>query len=117
MYKPIRPKKPYSNFSDYLKTKMNSQHELICSKCSGSGRVYDPRSPKCVIEGSKMRDRIDCPLCEGSGIGIREMYKSFYIEIMDEYKAKLEKYTREIALYKSVVKKLSKEEKEYVGIE
>ena len=41
--------------------------EWPCILCDGRGTIYDPGDLPCPIEGDKMRRRIKCTRCHGTG--------------------------------------------------
>lgn len=105
------PVPPFYQFLDLMK---NSDGELKCWYCKGHGWIHDPDDPPCSYEGSKYRDRITCPKCEGTGIGDKQTYlklwhlrKMMYAEGMAEWKA-TNKIRNEIR------KKLTREEKKLI---
>jgi len=46
-----------------------------CQGCDGRGTIYDPNDPPCPIEGNKMRGRVTCTRCGGSGYGERSYWE------------------------------------------
>ena len=58
--------------------KFQYQNEYKCLECAGTGRIYDPNDPPCIIEGNKLRNRIQCPRCKGNKLGTKaEHYQRF----------------------------------------
>lgn len=49
--------------------------EWPCGHCDGRGTIYDPNDPPCPIEGNKMRGRVTCTRCGGSGYGERSYWE------------------------------------------
>lgn len=41
---------------------------ITCILCNGSGRTFDPSTPRDPIEGNKMRNSLPCELCNGNKI-------------------------------------------------
>jgi hypothetical protein len=119
MKKPEKPKRRWTTLrsikdNDWRSAIKDSKHQFPCLSCGAYGKIKDP-TECCVYEGSKYADYIPCPNCGGTG----QMNKSHYQELLErdkkDYNTKLEKYKKELSLYKSVVSKLSKEELEYVN--
>ncbi len=41
--------------------------KTTCYACRGEKWDYDPRDPRDPVEGNKMRSRVPCLVCEGTG--------------------------------------------------
>ncbi len=116
-----KPKKPKMSFNSLKSIKENHWHyrvnksedEYPCIECHTTGYIKN-RMEYCSNEGLKYADTIKCPSCNGSGSMTRSDYIKIYQEAKAFYKEELERYTREMNLYNSIVNKLSKEEIEYI---
>lgn len=117
-----RPKKPptsvYGEREDFYARSGGacSKHLWACRACKGCGTVWDPNDPPCPIEGNKMRGRIKCPECGGTGEGSREEYREALKMRREEYKTRLEGYKEQQALIRGLRKKLNKAEREFLNI-
>lgn len=76
-----------------------------CIECSGGGRIRDPADREAAPWHH-------CPSCKGSGIGTKEAIKAIYDEAVAKYKAAIQEYRRNYALWRSVLRKTTREEKD-----
>lgn len=69
--KPKRPEEPLSWERWFEKQCLSLNRQILypCTRCNGSGTIYDPQTKPCSIEGNKLRPRITCPSCNGSKRG------------------------------------------------
>jgi hypothetical protein len=113
-----RPKRPYRNLEEYRRyiVRFGSTKEWPCLECRGCGRIYDPDDPPCPIEGNKLRNRIKCPKCKGSGEGSRKEIREAYKAIIDKWKQDCLEFDRSQALRKSGLAKLTTDERKALGI-
>lgn len=120
MKKPQKPIKKYKTIVELYKNltyncsdKSKSDYLWICYVCRGYGKIKD-RSQYCPIEGLKMADYIQCPVCSGKKGLNREFYQEKFKEYLTKYENELQLYYRNIKFYESIKSKLSKEEWEWL---
>lgn len=65
-------------------------------ECCGNGRIYDPNDQPDPVEGNKMRDRIKCPTCKGSGQTTKKEFLEFY-NISKKMRNQRRKFEKETA--------------------
>lgn len=125
MRKPEKPKRiyygkttPREYYEDCFwgEPLINFKHKIVsCTCCLGSGRIKD-HSQRDVIEGLKLADWIPCPKCGGSGtIPREEVIKNYKEDTVDRYREAMIRYKKDIAMYKSIVSKLTKEEIRWIN--
>lgn len=78
-----------------------------CLECGGCGWVYDPHDPPDPVEGNKMRSKIKCSKCEGSGQGQRKELMKAYREQREEDNAEMDRYKKSIKRLKILLKRIS----------
>lgn len=86
-----KPTKPFKNLEEFRTANLGmgfDTHAWPCMACQGKG----------------------CDACGGTGIGTRKACQEVYNSIMLEYKCALAAYNGVIALAKSALSKLTKEE-------
>lgn len=86
------PTRPYKNLEhfrremcSYWGSNSNDPSFWPCLACLGAGWVYDPREKPCVVEGNKMRTKLSCTGCRGTGRGHRAIIKEAYEERITEF--------------------------------
>lgn len=103
------PELCYSGPEDYIiknygtcsKPDFLNKNPYPCVCCRGHGTIWDPNDPPCPIEGNKLRNRIKCQHCGGSGKGTRK-------EILSEYNKWLKDYKKRHREWVSDMKKWNK---------
>jgi len=122
-----KPVRPYKSFADYTQwvwghkgysgynVRRLSGGEWPCIFCGGNSTIYDPDDPPCPIEGNKMRDRIKCPSCNGTGKGNKEVHQKTYKETVNRYKRDMEQYKLNVEAVKSGLEKLTDIEYRAIG--
>lgn len=75
------------------------------------GRVRDP-ADRDVIEGYKLAPWHPCQACQSTGDRTKEAIKAIYDKEIRKWKEALEVYRRNYALWRSALRKLTKEEKD-----
>jgi hypothetical protein len=107
----------FNNFL-YFNHIIDEEGRCVCPECDSSGRIYDPNDPSCSIEGNKMRNIIICPLCKGEKYAKR--FKSNWKYIFDsnvlEHKKRETREKEHEIIRKTALKKLTKKEKEVLGV-
>ena len=107
-------------FNEYLlRTRAffeNGENVVKCIKCSGDGKIYDPDDPRDPYEGNKFRRTIICTACDGMKVGLLSSWKVQYTKIVLFYKEQNIQIKNDNALIKSASKKLTKQEKQVLGI-
>jgi hypothetical protein len=73
-----------------------------CLPCGGDGWVYDPHDPPCPIEGNKLRNRLTCQGCGGSGCGPKRPVVAHYKQAVAKDKAELEQWRLRRKAYLSI---------------
>ena len=66
-----------------------------CFHCSGSGSMYDPDDPPDCYEGNKLRNRIACDKCHGTGTGDKEFYILLFHKNLQRYEDEKEAERRD----------------------
>lgn len=112
----MRPQRPYKNVTEFR----NSGHDFIvldrsgiewpCLHCRGRKWVFAPGSEPDVIEGNKLRDRVKCHPCGGTGKGSRQAILKAYSEVINRWKRRAKAYDEAEAIRKVALAKLTKEE-------
>lgn len=121
MLKPEKPIKKYKTIKElyndltyHCSPNIKEKYLWACHRCSGHGKIKDPKD-RCPVEGYKWdADYIPCPLCGGSGQLNREYYEEKFKEYLTNYENSLQLYHREKKLYESIRSKISKEEWEWL---
>lgn len=90
--------------------------ELLCPKCEGSKRNYDPDDPPDCIEGNKLRRTVPCVECKGTGLTTKQKLKPIYLKEKRDFISKIKKENRKILIKKLALKKLTKAEKKVLGL-
>lgn len=85
----------------------------ICWNCNGSAKVKD-HTQRCVVEGLKDADLIPCSVCV-RGVMPMEHVLECYKDEVAHYKEKVIKYKNDLAVFKSIMSKLTPEEIEYLN--
>ena len=86
-----------------------------CPLCDGRGKIYDPDDPPCIIEGDKMRNRITCPRCCGSGRGEHDWWEQRWQTERAENMAKVSAFESVRAVMRQALAKLTAEEAAALG--
>ena len=91
-------------------------HFIPCMgpECGGSGWIYDPRDQPCPVEGNKMRDRIKCPVCDGTGRGDLETMQAAYDSEVQRVMARRDELQRHARQAQEAMNKLNRDEWESV---
>ena len=90
--------------------------KFICRQCGGNGKVIADYEHPDPVEGYKMADRVTCPSCGGTRYTTEEDYRAFFKAEQAKYREQ-EKETKRInALRKQALKKLTKEERDALGV-
>lgn len=89
--------------------------EWPCVHCDGRGTIYDPDDPPCIIEGDKMRNRITCPRCCGSGRGEHDWWEQRWQTERAENMAKVSAFESVRAVVRQALAKLTTEEAAALG--
>lgn len=112
MYKEQKPIRKYKNLQEYNdgRSLTCKKHKWPCLACDGYGRIYDPDDPPCPIEGNKMRNKLKCQICSGTGAGTKEEVMQEYKEYIKNFKLQLSKYNELLKHKKSALKKLTQQE-------
>ena len=108
-----QPTPTYNSFHEYVRRcalYTSKDVQWPCLACDAKGWVYDPNDPPCPVEGNKMRDRIDCPWCKGTGEGKKTDLQEAYKQQRLRHLKRLQKYKRMVELATSAVNKLTPEE-------
>lgn len=104
----IEPKKTKEEFLKQFCRPWNFSQRNVCSHCKSYGWIYDPHDPPDIIEGNKLRNKIDCPKCSGSGVGNEHENDLLYQYYSDSYDKSLSDYNHKLLIYTSIIVKLSK---------
>lgn len=106
---PKKPQRPYKNFELFLAEKRPDRFkgDYPCLDCEypASGWIYAPGSQSCPIEGNKMRSRIKCPSCDGTGTGDRHSCKAAYDRAIALWEERVEKWRAEKTAFDAAMKK------------
>lgn len=86
-----------------------------CPVCLGREWDYDPNDPPCPIEGNKMRNRITCPDCGGSGHGERSWWKNQWLAVHAQRIAEISAFASVRAVMRQALDKLTPEEAAALG--
>ena len=86
-----------------------------CPRCDGRGKIYDPDDPPCIIEGDKMRRRIQCPQCHGTGRADYEDWAEALDRSCEEWEGHIARENAERARIVGALAKLTAEEAAALG--
>jgi len=111
--KPIKRHKSKKGIANTWKP-YNCKFEYACTECHGYGWIYDPNDPPSPVDGNRGRDRLTCQKCKGSGEGKLSDYNEQWKNSQEYHKEQVEKYKRDMILYKSILAKLTEEELDYI---
>ena len=90
--------------------------KFICRECGGSGRVIADYERPDPVEGYKMADRVTCPSCGGTKYTTEKDYRDFFKAEQAEYRKPEKEDKRINALRKQALKKLTREERDALGV-
>ena len=106
---------PLPSFKNYLQNLSNYYGRKIpCFVCRGTGSVWHPDSESDPVEGNKMRDKIDCNVCKGSGEGLEDHHKAQYNFLKDKYKKEKLEFDNDLKKILEILGKLTSEELEHL---
>lgn len=89
----------------------------MCPTCDGTSSIYDPDDPRDPIEGNKLRNIIKCPTCDSKGYGHFESHwRNYYNTDTKLKKEQLKTEKKNARIRRAALKKLTKEEKEVLGL-
>lgn len=86
-----------------------------CMLCDGRGKVYDPNDPPCPIEGNKMRSRIPCTKCNGTGKGTKKEWAESFRRSRNHARKIREESTRRKRMLRSIKESLTKEQWSFIS--
>lgn len=89
--------------------------EWPCGHCDGRGTIYDPDDPPCIVEGDKMRRRIQCPQCHGTGRADYEGWAEALDRSCEEWEGHMARENAERARIVGALAKLTAEEAAALG--
>lgn len=96
-----------------------SAGKVPCPTCNGHGRKYDPDDPRDPVEGDKLRSRIVCKNCRGSGFSDQQVDYQHYSKFLNQQWGKHEiasaKYKLLLALCEKLQRHLTGEEITLLG--
>ncbi len=75
-----------------------------CLECLGAGKVIAPYETADPVEGYKMADRIECPVCRGKCEGTKEAFMVWYNDRLHKWKNDMCKFRREVKRVKELQK-------------
>lgn len=78
--------------------------------CRGKGTFYDPNDPPDPIEGNKLRNRVKCPKCHGTGRGERREFTALYKKAKAAAQTKVRAEVEKAKATQSALDKLTAEE-------
>jgi len=84
----------------------NQSQKNPCVHCNSYGWIYDPYDPVDVVEGNKLRSRIDCPKCSGTGVGNEEENNKIYEDYSTEYSKRFRKFSDAMTTFNSIKSKI-----------
>lgn len=102
------PKRPHKNLEEFRQKSIGIYkfREDVgfwpCLKCNSYGRIYDPNDPPCPIEGNKLRNRIKCQLCNGTGRGDRRVLVEEYRNDIREWRVRLNRWRADFKAWKQL---------------
>lgn len=110
-------KRSYKNFDEFLAHKRAYWFKGIypCPECWGNTRIYDPDDPPCPVEGNKMRSRIKCPTCKGTGESSKQELLKVYRKAVDRDNHILQEWKRNENMRITILGKLTQEEINFLG--
>jgi hypothetical protein len=106
----------YTNTSPFARRRLDDPTFFPCLECEGRSRIYDPQDEPDPIEGNKLRSRIKCPACKGTGEGSYNEVKAAYEATVAGYRESLAKWEHEESLRRSGLAKLTTQEKRALGL-
>lgn len=84
----------------------NQSQKVPCVHCNSYGWIYDPYDPPDLVEGNKLRNRVDCYKCSGTGIGNEFENDKLYEEYCKEYLIRFRRFSDELRIYNSIKSKI-----------
>ena len=114
-----RPIRTYKNIEDARRQLMKYLDDKFdniiypCFVCFGYGRIIDQFDEN---TGCLYPNRIMCPKCEGKRSCTKVEFRAWYHTWVKEYNEKLAEYKRYVKIYKTAWYKLTKEEREVLGL-
>ena len=108
-------KSMFYSFEEWLtKNKLfYSNGELLCLKCRGHSKISDPTDSE---QEKCMRRHITCHVCGGQGTASKQILKKLYLQEKKRFDLSYSKKFRENAIRERALKKLTKKEKEVLGL-
>ncbi len=94
-----RPEQPLSWERWFEKQHRWGKALYPCTRCDGSGTIYDPATKRCPIEGNKMRPLIKCPKCGGEGRGFELEWRQRYDQYAESRSGEIADYDHYKKIY------------------
>lgn len=119
-----RPTLQYSSFAVYrylntdarVRDRLDDPTFVPCPDCKGRRRIYDPCEEPDPVEGNKLRNRITCPSCKGTGEGSWKEARQAYQKAVAGYRERLAMWEYNEALRQNGLAKLTAGEKRALGL-
>ena len=121
------PVRPYRSLAEYrakvIKTegakeffgKPENANKWPCLGCDGKGTIYDPQDPGDPIEGNKYRNRIACPLCNGTRCIPKKLFAETYQLTINSYLDQKKRFQTLKQAHRTGLRKLTKLEREAIA--
>lgn len=112
-----RPKlRPAQTFKQYCERCRGARSSIIypCPQCNGVGIIYDPNDPPDPYEGNKLRRRISCLSCKGTGETTRVVLHEAWKKDREKHKEQRRAYQEMCNMLSSIEKKLTKKQVDFL---
>jgi Zn finger protein HypA/HybF involved in hydrogenase expression len=90
--------------------------KYLCRQCDGSGRVIADYERPDPVEGYKMADRVTCPSCGGKKFTTEKDYRDYFKIKQAEYRLEQREQRYRDKVRRQALKKLTKEERNILGV-
>lgn len=111
-------KRSMRSFAAFLveQPRIISDGKFICRQCGGNGQVVADYEKPDPVEGYKMADRVTCPSCGGTRYTTEKDYRAFFKKEQAEFRKREKEDKERKKLRIQALKKLTKEERDSLGV-
>ena len=115
---PTAPYRSFAHYIDAMRAKSGKPTHKFgpaaavpdypCQDCDGRGRIVHPDAFNDPVEGHKMSERINCPMCRGDGGVTRNVMRMWWDQIKDKFQTERAQAKKQIALEAKAIVKLNR---------